>query len=203
MLLVESILGNICDDISLQKEFKRADRHGLCERLRITRLETARLRLRKKTDKGTDIGLILGQNRTLRHGDILLLSSAPSRRRSNPKRFILVEQLAEKVICIKIKYHTRKPSIRTNILIPIKNNREDLVVGLVSIGHLLGNMHRPIAIDAKKNKIIFPAQDDSELIIFRKLLRDVKDRIDLSVEKQIFRPQYQGMEPHNIDHQGR
>jgi urease accessory protein len=204
MLLVDSILGNICDDILLQKEFEKADRDGLCERLRITRLETARLRLRRKTDKGTDIGLTLDHNRTLRHGDILLLSSPPSsRRRSNPKKFVLVEQLAEKVICVKIKYDTKKPSIRTNIILPNKKSKEDLMVGLVSIGHMLGNMHRPIAVDAKKNKIIFPTQDDSELIIFRKLLRDMKDHIDLTVEKQIFQPQYHGMEVHNIDNHSR
>jgi urease accessory protein len=200
MFFVDSILGNISDDIMLQKEFKKADGDGTCERLRITRLETERVRLRRKTDKGTDIGLTLDHNRTLRHGDILLLCPPPSpRARSNPRKFILVEQLAEKVICIKIKYDSKKPNIATNALIPKKKSKKDLMEVLVLVGHILGNMHRPIAVDAKQNKIIFPVQDDSELIVFRKLLRDVQDHIDLTVEKKIFQPQYQGMEVHDID----
>ncbi len=201
MFLVDSILGNICDDMKLQKEFKKADASRTCERLKITRLETARVRLRRKTDKGTDIALTLDHSRTLRHGDVLLLSSPPSPRgRSIPRKFILVEQLAEKVICIKIKYDTKKPSIATNTLTPNKNSKKDLMEALVSVGHILGNMHRPIAVDVKQNKIIFPIQDDSELVVFRKLLRDVQDHTDLTVEKKIFQPQYQGTEVHDIDH---
>jgi urease accessory protein len=201
MLLLDSILGNICDDLNLQKEFKKADGNRTCERLRITRLETARVRLRRMTDKGTDIALTLDQNRTLRHGDILLMPSPPSPRgRSNPRKFILVEQLAEKVICIKIKFDTKKPKIETDTLTPNKKSIKDVMEVLVSVGHVLGNMHRPIAVDAKQNKIIFPIQDDSELVVFRTLLRDVQDHTDLSVEKKIFQPQYQGTEIHDIDH---
>lgn len=196
MFTIYSIAGNIFDDKLLQQKFKKSNALAICERLRISRLESKRVRLRKKTDKGTDIGLILEPGRTLRHGDILLSTSSKSR--SKNKKIIIVEQLPEKVISIKIRPNDIKPS--SDNTSPIHNKSEkDLMEILVSIGHIIGNKHRPIAIASKERKISFPANDDCEIDVFRRLLSSMGHHIELRLEQQIFQPQYHGMEMHSIN----
>ena len=141
---------------------------GRCERLKILRLDTERSRLRRKTDMETDIGLILKSGVKLQHGDVLL---------SNSKKFIVIEQIPEKVISIRLK-----------------KNKGSSIELLVMLGHIIGNRHRPIAIDGK-GVISFPIQAHSELDVFRKLFHSIIDHIDLTVEEQIFQPQ-QGMNVH-------
>lgn len=166
MLTVTSIIGNIFHDKSLKKKYKYS---GNYERLTISRLEAERSRLRRKTNKGTDIGLILKSGTKLQHGDILLSTS---------EKFIIVEQLPEKVISIRIK----------------KKESKNLLKLCMMIGHIIGNRHRPIAID-EKGTISFPIQADSEIDVFRRLLHSVMDHIELTVEEQIFQPE-QGMDVH-------
>jgi len=167
VLTVTSIGGNIFHDKSLRKKYKHFT--GNYERLTISRLETERSRLRRKTDRGTDIGLILKSGTKLQHGDILLSTS---------KKFIIVEQLPEKVISIRIK----------------KKEPKNLLKLCMMIGHIIGNRHRPIAID-EKGTISFPIQADSEIEVFRRLLHSVMDHIELTVEERIFQPE-QGMDVH-------
>ena len=62
------------------------------------------------------------------------------------------------------------------------------------IGHIIGNRHRPIAID-EKGTISFPIQAESEIDVFRRLLHSVMDHIELTVEERIFQPE-QGMDVH-------
>ena len=166
MLTVTSIVGNIFHDKSLSKKSKHFT--GNYEKLTISRLEIERSRLRRKTNRGTDIGLILKSGTKLQHGDILL---------STPEKFIIVEQLPEKVISIRIK-----------------KGRKNLLKLCMMIGHIIGNRHRPIAID-EKGTISFPIQAESEIDVFRRLLHSVMDHIELTVEERIFQPE-QGMDVH-------
>ncbi len=159
MLTITAITGNIFDNKKLMTRFKQMESQKRCERLKISRLEMERSRIRKKTDLGTDIGLILDSGTRLHHGDVIV---------SNLK-FIIIEQLAEKVLSIKIKKLEKKP------------------IGLVILGHTIGNRHKPIRIT--DDVIVFPIQSDSEVEIFERLLSDVIDQIDLKVEEQIFQPQ--------------
>ncbi len=167
MLTVTSIVGNIFHDKSLRKKSKHFT--GNYEKLIISRLETERSRLRRKTDKGTDIGLILKSGTKLQHGDILL---------STKEKFIIVEQLPEKIISIRIK----------------KKESKNLLKLCTMIGHIIGNRHRPIAID-EKGTISFPIQADSEVDVFRRLLHNTVDHMELIVEERIFQPE-QGMDVH-------
>ena len=167
MLTVTSIVGNIFHDKSLRKKSKHFA--GNYEKLIISRLETERSRLRRKTDKGTDIGLILKSGTKLQHGDILL---------STKEKFIIVEQLPEKVISIRIK----------------KKEPKNLLKLCIMIGHIIGNRHRPIAID-EKGTISFPIQADSEVDVFRRLLHNTVAHMELTVEERIFQPE-QGMDVH-------
>ena len=128
----------------------------MCERLFVSRMELERLRLRRRTDGGTDVGLVLEPGRRLHHGDVLAAA-----------RFIVVEQLREKVLSISIKNHDAEK-----------------MVGLAAlIGHTIGNRHRPIAVD--RGTISFPILDKSEVETFRKLL---PAGVRLKLKEQVFLP---------------
>lgn len=166
MLTITSIIGNISDDKKLMTKFKQMESRKSCERLKISRLELERSRIRKKTDLGTDIGLVLDSGTRLHHGDVIV---------SNLKKFIVIEQLPEKVISIKIK------------------NLKDNPSRSVTLGHIIGNRHKPIVIN--DDVLSFPIQADSEVEVFKKLLSGVMNNLDLKVEEQIFQPQH-GMYMH-------
>lgn len=165
MITVTEITGNIFDDKKLMVKFKQMESQKKCERLKISRLEMERSRIRKKTDLGTDIGLVFDSGTRLRHGDVL----------ASGQKFIMVEQLAEKVLVIKIKKLEKKP------------------IELVIIGHTIGNRHKPIR--TTDDSVVFPIQSDIEIEIFEKLLAGVINDIEIKVEEQIFQPQH-GMYMH-------
>ncbi len=166
MLTITSVLGNIFDDKKLMTKFKQMDSAKKCERLKIPRLELERSRIRKKTDFGTDIGLILDFGTGFHNGDVII---------SNKKKFIIIEQLSEKVISIRIKKLKKNPT------------------RLITIGHLIGNRHKPIMVN--NDVLCFPIQAFSEVEVFKKLLSDFMADIDFEVRQQIFQPQY-GMYMH-------
>lgn len=159
MLTITEIIGNIFDDKKLMTRFKQMESKRSCEKLKIARQELERGRIRKKTDLGTDIGLIMDSG--LHHGDVIV---------SNLKKFIIVEQLPEKVLTVKIKKLQKNP------------------FELISLGHIIGNRHKPIVI---KNDIIsFPIHADSEAETFEKLLLNVRRDLEFEIEEQIFQPRH-------------
>lgn len=166
MLTITSIIGNIFDDKKLMTKFKQMESRKSCQRLKISRLELERSRIRKKTDLGTDIGLILDSGTRLHHGDVIV---------SNLKKFIIIEQLPEKVISIRIRELKKNPT------------------GLVTLGHIIGNRHKPIVIN--DDVLYFPVQAYSEVEIFKKLLVGVMNNLEIEVGEQIFQPQH-GMYMH-------
>jgi urease accessory protein len=157
VLAVTSVDGNIFSDKRLAEKYRRAKTTGKCERLTISRVEMERLRLRRRTDRGTDVGLVLEPGVRLRHGDVLAAK----------EKFIVAEQLPEKVLSIRIK----------------KSNVEKMVGLAALIGHTIGNRHRAIAVD--HGTISFPIQAESEVDTFRKLLPAGSK---LKVTEQVFLP---------------
>ena len=156
MLSVTSVAGNIADR-HLAARYRRAAAAGKCERLLVSRIDMERHRLRRRTDRGTDIGLVLEPGNRLHHGDLLAAT----------EKFILVEQLPEKVLSISIK----------------KDSIEKMVSLAALIGHVIGNRHRPIAVD--HDAISFPVQAELEVDVFRKLL---PEGVKLKVTEQVFFP---------------
>jgi len=148
MLNINSILGNIFKDTSLEC--------ANLEKLIISRIDLEKRILRKKTNLGTDVGINLNSSTKLQHGDII----------GNHETKIIVEQMPEKIISVKLKENDEKIAIL--------------------LGHIIGNRHRPIAI--KDKMILFPIQEDSELDIFQKLLKEIIDHIELKIEEEIFLP---------------
>ena len=86
---------------------------------------------------------------------------------------ILIEQLSEKILTVKF--------------------RENDKALFLLIGHIIGNRHRPISI--KNECISFPIHDDSEMELFGKLFHDVINKIDLSMQEEIFIP-HESMDVH-------
>ena len=148
MLNINSILGNIFKDTNLE--------YASFEKLIISRIDLEKRILRKKTNLGTDVGINLNSSTKLQHGDII----------GNHETKIIVEQMPEKIISVKLKENDEKIAIL--------------------LGHIIGNRHRPIAI--KDKMILFPIQEDSELDIFQKLLKEIIDHIELKIEEEIFLP---------------
>ncbi len=168
MIAISSVMGNIFQDKELADKFEKLQKTMACEVLRFSRSELDKTRFRKQTDKGTDIGCILDSDYKLHNGDVLY---------SNPEKFIVIEQIPEKIISIKIK--------------KIEANSEEI---LVKLGHIIGNRHRPIQID-KNGEIIFPILSDSELDTFKKLFSEIIDHLELKVGQRIFQPK-NGMNVH-------
>ena len=117
MLIVNTISGNIYKNDNLAKKIQEAKQHGTLRRLLLSRIEMEKSRLRKKTEDGFDIGLVLESGKKLQHGDIILESSET----------ILIEQLPEKILTVKFK----------------DDNPELFLL----VGHIIGNRHRPISIN--------------------------------------------------------
>ena len=117
MLIVNAVSGNIYENAEMAKKFQEVKQHGTFRRLLLSRIEMEKSRLRKKTEDGFDIGLVLEPGKRLRHGDIILESSET----------ILIEQLPEKILTVKFK----------------DDNPELFLL----VGHIIGNRHRPISIN--------------------------------------------------------
>ena len=116
MLIVNTVLGNIYKDSKLAKKIEDVKQQGKFRRLTLSRTEMEKSRLRKKTDDGFDVGLVLASGTKLQHGDII----------SESTETILIEQLPEKILTVKF--------------------RENDKALFLLIGHIIGNRHRPISI---------------------------------------------------------
>ena len=152
MLEVNSPIGNIFLDEGFDDL-----KDGNCERLKISRMELEKRILRRTTDRGTDVGLNLDSGVTLRNGDVL----------KNEDKKIVIEQLPEKVISVRLK---------------TKNMPEVMVL----LGHIVGNRHRPISVQSEE--ITFPIQADSEKEVFTKLFQNIINHIEMTVKEQVFYP---------------
>ena len=151
MLEVNFPLGNIF------YEHDKTNQGKQYEKLKLSRMELEKKILRRTTDFGTDIGLRLDPGIKLQNGDII----------ENGEKIIIIEQLPEKVISIKL----------------VKNKKTKV---LVLLGHIIGNRHRPISITDEE--ILFPIQADSEKEVFTKLFADIRDNIEISIKEKVFSP---------------
>lgn len=169
MITIDSVIGNINKNINLNEKYMEMYHKKVCEVVKISRLESQRVRMRKTSNKGTDIALILPQGTQLRHGDVIMVTE---------EKMVIVEMEPENVAVIEIKDNVRNHDI---IEIPVR------------VGHTIGNLHRPLKLEG--NKIYFPIQADSELEIFRKLFAPIAEHLEINRTKMVFEPQ-EGTEIH-------
>ena len=163
LITISSVIGNIKKDSNLRQKYDEMSRRETCETIKISRLESQRVRMRKTSDKGTDIALTLPQGTHLKHGDVIMLTE---------NKMVIIEIEPENVAMVEIK----------------GNLHDDDIIKLpVTVGHTIGNLHRPIKIE--ENKIYFPIQADSEIDMFRKLLGSVNEHIEINKTKVVFEPE--------------
>ena len=146
MLKVNSPIGNIFVDEGFE-ELK----NGNCEKLKISRMELERRILRRKTDRGTDVGLNLEQGVKLRHGDVI----------KNGDMKIVVEQLPEKIITVRLK------------------NKKMADVMLL-LGHIIGNRHRPISIKGDEVSFPIQADSEKDVFtkLFQNIINHIEITIE-------------------------
>jgi len=166
MLTIDHIVGNIYNDDKLKNTFKEFVSKQQDETFLITRTESQRQRMRKVSNKGTDIALNFNSgSQHLRHGDVLL---------QNDNQIIVVEIEPENVLQVEILKETLTDSTESLIQIPVQ------------IGHTIGNLHRPIKLDG--SRIYFPIQAESEIEMFRKLFHPFHHHIAIQSKKIVFEP---------------
>jgi urease accessory protein len=164
MITINSIIGNIYHDENLRKQYEYMSSHSLCESITINRMEAQRVRMRKRSSKGTDIALTMAPGTRLRHGDVLMVA--------NDKMMITIELEPENLAIIQVK---------DNI------HEHDAIQVPVTIGHAIGNLHRPIKLEGRK--IYFPIQMDSELEMFKKIFGRLLDHLEITQSKMVFEPE--------------
>jgi urease accessory protein len=135
---------------------------GLVEKIEITRLESDRARIRKISDKGTDLALALIPGSHINNGDVVLLTE---------EKMVIAKRLPETVAMVSLKSTISKDQLF------------DLGI---KIGHVIGNMHRAIKIE--DGKIYFPIQSQSEIELFQRLLSKLINYIELESGNIIFEP---------------
>ncbi|MDW0281444.1 MAG: hypothetical protein QN720_03000 [Nitrososphaeraceae archaeon] len=163
MISINSVVGNIHHDYDLAQKYNQMTAKQLSEIIQISRSEAQRVRMRKTSNKGSDVAITLPQSVHIKHGDVLLL---------NNDNIIIVEIQPEKVAVIAVK---------SNIA------SEHLFEMAVKVGHTIGNLHRPIKLE--DNKIILPIQAESELDLLKKVLGSIKDHIDITSTTMVFEPE--------------
>jgi urease accessory protein len=176
MITINKILGNIKKDSLLDQKYRELFEKNLVENVMIRRSESEKVRMRKTSDKGTDIGFILPPGTRLKDQDIVFLDD---------KKMIMVKLSTELVAVISFKSQSFYNDQNQNYF--------NLIKIAIKIGHTIGNLHRPLKLE--ENKIIFPIQTIDEINLFQKLLVDVKDHINITFDEMIFEPE-QGFDIH-------
>lgn len=158
-IIVKSVVGNIHKSMLLAKQYRKIRSAGKSETISLSRADMQRLRLRRKTDAGSDVGIIVQPDTRLEDGDVLVFTK---------EKFIVVSQLREKVLSVKVMERDPVGAAEISAL----------------VGHAIGNRHRPIAVNG--GTITFPIMADSELEVFEQLMP--MGRVRLKIEEKVFQP---------------
>ena len=163
MIHIYKIIGNIHSDSDLKNKYQEMIKTGLVEKIEINRLESDRARIRKISDKGTDLALTLIPGYHINNGDVVMLSE---------EKMIIANRTPENVAMISLK----------GLM-----SQDQLFETAIKIGHTIGNMHRPIKVVS--DKIYFPLQSKSEVELFQTLLSNLINNIVIKSENIIFEPE--------------
>ncbi len=156
-------MGNIHRDPATRGRYERMLLQDSVERIIVSRHESAKTRMRKVGDKGTDVLITLPKGVSLRDGDVLLL---------RPDRMLVVERERENVALISLKD---------------THEENEMVELALRIGHSLGNLHRPIIV--RGLEVYLPIQADSELEMLNALFKPISDHIEIKRTLMVFEPE--------------
>ena len=170
LITVNSVIGNINKDKKLHEEYEAFCQKDFCEKIVVNRLESQRVRMRKTTNKGTDVGLVFAQGLALKNGDVVYLTE---------EKMIIVEIEPESVAVLSLKSD---------------DSQEYALFGLaVRIGHLLGNLHRPIKVVGET--VYVPIQADTEIDLLKKIFEPLHRHLDIAKGQIVFEPE-EGIHTH-------
>lgn len=159
---VDKIIGNVNFDKDIRSKFEDMSKNDRVEIVNVTRLESERIRMRKVSDRGTELALTLPHGSHLIDGDIIFLTD---------EKIIVIKRTVEDVLVVSLH----------------KDIPQDRILDVaIKLGHKIGNMHRPIKIIGEQ--IFFPIQSNSELELFEKLFSSLRDNLDISTDSIIFDP---------------
>jgi urease accessory protein len=216
MLTITTVIGNIKKDPQLHQKYEESVKKNTVENVVIQRSETEKVRMRKVSDKETDIGFILPSRTHLKDGDVVFLDDT---------KMIVIKLSPELVAILNIKNHLHNHHDRDHDHKHEHDhdhkhehdhdhkhehdhdhkhehdhdhkhehdNNDDLTNVAIKVGHTIGNLHRPLKIENRD--IIFPIQSPDEISLFLRLLSDLKDYIEIRSEQLIFEPD-QGFDIH-------
>jgi urease accessory protein len=189
MLTVTTILGNIKNNPDLNQKYKESLNKNSLETITIQRSETEKVRMRKVSDKKTDVGFILPSRTHLRDGDVAYLDDT---------KMIIIKLSPELVAVLNIKkniHHHRDDGdgSKSDHNHDHHDHNHEFTNVAIKVGHTIGNLHRPLKISG--TDIIFPIQAPDEINLFLRLLSGLKDYVDIRAETLIFEPD-QGFDIH-------
>lgn len=162
MIHINKIIGNINSDSDLHEKYQTMMKNDKVEKIQVSRLEADRTRTRKLSNKGTDLALTMIPGSRINDGDVILLTK---------EKMVIAKRESENVAIISLK-----SDIST----------KHILETAIKLGHIIGNMHRPIKIT--NNKVYFPIQSDSEIELFKKLFHNLRQNIDITNKNMIFEP---------------
>ncbi len=162
MIQINKIVGNINSDSDLNEKYQDMMKKDKVEKIQVSRLEANRIRIRKVSNKGTDLALTLVPGSHIHDGDVVLLAE---------ERMVIAKRETENVAIV---------SLNNDV------STQQICDTAIKLGHIIGNMHRPISVT--NNKIYFPIQSDSEIELFKKLFHNLRQNIDIKTENIIFEP---------------
>ena len=192
MLTITTVIGNIKKEPQLHQKYEESVKKNTVENVVIQRSETEKVRMRKVSDKETDIGFILPSRTHLKDGDVVFLDDT---------KMIVIKLSPELVAILNIKNHLHNhhdhdhdhKHEHDHDHNHDHDNNDDLTNVAIKVGHTIGNLHRPLKIENRD--IIFPIQSPDEINLFLRLLSDLKDYIEIRSELLIFEPD-QGFDIH-------
>lgn len=162
MIHINKIIGNINSDSDLGKKYQTMLKNDKVEKIQVSRFEADRTRIRKLSNKGTDLALTMEPGSHINDGDVVLLTE---------EKMIITKRDLENIVIV---------SLNSDI------STQQTLETSIKLGHIIGNMHRPIKVT--NNKVYFPIQSDSEIELFKKLFHNLSKNIDIKNENMIFEP---------------
>lgn len=179
MLTITTVIGNIKKDPQLHQKYEESVKKNTVENVVIARSETEKVRMRKVSDKETDIGFILPSRTHLKDGDVVFIDET---------KMIVIKLSPELVAILNLKKNHLHNHHKHE-----HDNDDELTNVAIKVGHTIGNLHRPLKIENRD--IIFPIQSPDEINLFLRMLSDLKDYIEIRSEQLIFEPD-QGFDIH-------
>jgi urease accessory protein len=162
MIHINKIIGNINSDSDLHDKYQTMVKNNSIEKIQISRLEADRTRIRRLSNKGTDLALTMQPGSHINDGDVVMLTE---------EKMVIAKRESENVIII---------SLINDI------STQQILETAIKLGHIIGNMHRPIKVT--NGKVYFPIQSDSEIELFKKLFYNLRQNIEITNENIIFEP---------------